>query len=92
MEETEEMEMPTPCQKCNDWFDLTDGCGSVKWFPDTVICEKCKALEDEEVEMDEEIERLKTTIDEAVDTIKESRDRLGELGQEVPFVLFTPFY
>ena len=32
------MEMPTPCQKCGGWFDLLDGGGSEKWFPNTVIC------------------------------------------------------
>jgi len=30
---TDNMEMPTPCQKCGNLFDLNDGTGSTKWFP-----------------------------------------------------------
>ena len=39
-EDDDEMDMPTPCQKCGNLFDLNDGVGSEKWFPNTVICEK----------------------------------------------------
>ena len=88
----EEMEMPTPCQKCSKIFDLNDGHGSKKWFPNTVICCKCSAEEDLEIETDEEIETLKGTIDDAKITIQDSRVRLEELGIKVPFVAFTPFY
>jgi hypothetical protein len=28
-----EMEMPTPCQKCRELFDLNDGQPSYEWFP-----------------------------------------------------------
>lgn len=36
-----DFEMPTPCQKCGEIFDLNDGVGSELWFPNTVICENC---------------------------------------------------
>ena len=88
----EEMEMPTPCQNCKKIFDLNDGHGSKKWFPNTVICSDCGADEDLEIEKDEEIETLKGTIDDAKITIQDSRTRLEELGVKVPFVSFTPFY
>lgn len=78
--ENEEMEMPTPCQKCGVWFDLNDGARSDKWFPDTVICEQCGREEESEIEKDEEIEDLKNQISDAEWTIKDSIKRLEELG------------
>jgi len=86
------MEMPTPCQKCGGWFELNEGSGSVKWFPNTVICQKCGEEEKAEIERDEEIQDLKNAIDDAEFTIKESRSRLQELGIEVPFKINTPNY
>ena len=88
----DEMEMPTPCQKCGGIFDLNDGHGSVKWFPNTVICQNCGEEEEKEVERDEEIEDLKSQIDEANFTIREARSRLIELGVEVPLRIHTPDY
>ena len=76
----EEMEMPCPCQKCGDWFDLNDGHGSKKWFPHTVICKKCYREEEKEIERDEEIEDLKNQISDAEYTLKECRERLQKLG------------
>ena len=90
--EEDELEMPTPCQKCGDIFDLTDGTGSVKWFPNTVICKKCGDEEEKEIERDEEIEDLKSQIDDANYTIKEARGRLFELGVDIPFKINTPSY
>lgn len=92
LELSEEMEMPTPCQKCGKWFDLNDGTGSTKWFPNTVICQKCGDEEEKEVERDEEIEDLKNQIDDAEITIKDCRSRLSELGVEIPFNINTPKY
>lgn len=77
-----EMEMPCPCQNCNEWFDLMDGRGSKKWYPDTVICESCHRQEEEEIERDEEIEGLKEQIEDAESTLKYCRNRLKELGAE----------
>jgi hypothetical protein len=92
MQEMQEMEMPTPCQKCNDWFDLNDGYGSAKWFPDSTICKKCHDEEYKEVERDEEIEELQNLIDDAEITIRDSRNRLSELGVDIPLVINTPKY
>ena len=82
MDEFEEMEMPTPCQKCGNWFDLHDGYGSDKWYPNTVICSDCHNDEQLEIERDEEIEELRNQIDEAKETISCSIERLAELGIE----------
>jgi chromosome segregation ATPase len=78
----EEMEMPTPCQKCDEWFDLHTGVASKKWFPKTTICENCGELEDDEIDLDEEIEDLKETISEAEDSISTAKERLKELKAE----------
>ncbi len=91
-DKTEEMEMPTPCQKCGEWFDLNDGRSSEKWFPDTVICEKCADEERKEIDSDEEIQDLKNSIDDAVVTIKEARNRLSEMGINIPIWIKTPLY
>lgn len=80
--ELEEMEMPTPCKKCGEWFDLHDGYGSKKWFPKTTICETCHEEEEDEITIDEEIEELKETISEAQDTISTAKEKLKELGIE----------
>jgi hypothetical protein len=79
-DENEEMEMPCACQKCGEWFDLNDGYGSKKWFPNTVICEDCHKIEEEEIERDEEIEDLLDNISDAEYTIKHGKERLKELG------------
>ena len=74
-----EMEMPTPCQRCGNWFDLNDGYGSDKWYPNTVICKSCHKEEEAEIERDEEIEELKGQISDAEYTIKNAKERLKEL-------------
>lgn len=80
MELSEEMDMPCPCQHCGKWFDLTDGHGSEKWYPNTVICPKCGKEEEIEIERDEEISELKNQIQDAVYTIEDAQRRLKELG------------
>lgn len=78
-EEFDEDSMPTPCQKCGEWFDLTDGCRSDKWFPMTVICPQCGRDEEKEIELDDEIDELKSAIDDARYTLKNSQERLDEI-------------
>ncbi|EJL66285.1 hypothetical protein [Flavobacterium sp. CF136] len=78
--ELENMEMPTPCQKCGEWFDLHTGYGSKKWFPKTTICSDCHELEEDEIDIDEEISDLKETISDAEDTISTAKKRLKELA------------
>ncbi len=77
------MEMPTPCQKCGDLFELLDGLTSEKWYPNIIICEPCGLTEREEIERDEEISALKEEISEAEYTLKSARKRLAELGELV---------
>jgi len=64
-----EFEMPTPCQKCGEIFELYEGTESVKWFPDTVICRRCGDMETDEIQTEEEIENLKNQITDAEITI-----------------------
>ena len=80
----EEMEMPCPCQKCGKWFDLNDGYGSEKWFPNTVVCKTCHREEEKEIERDEEIQDLKQELDDAVYTVNNCKKRLKEFGIDVP--------
>jgi lysyl-tRNA synthetase class I len=77
------MEMPCPCQKCGGWFDLHDGCGSDKWYPNTVICEDCSKIEQEEIEIEEEISELKSEIEDAEYTIKNGKERMEELEKKL---------
>lgn len=74
------MEMPCPCQHCGGWFDLNDGYGSEKWYPNTVICEDCGKEEEKEIERDDEIEDLKNALSDAEWTVSDCRRRLKELG------------
>lgn len=77
------MVMPTPCQKCGKLFDLHDGVGSDKWFPNTVICEKCGDEEAEEIEKDNRIEELKAEISDLEWTIEDDQKRLEQLKDEL---------
>ena len=74
------MEMPTPCQKCGEIFDLHDGSPSQKWFRNTVVCEDCGRLEDDEMERDEEIEDIKNQLSDAEFTINECNKRLKDFN------------
>lgn len=74
------MDMPCPCQNCGTWFDLHDGHGSEKWFPNTVICEECYLIEEKEIENDNEIEEQINALNDAVWTINESLKELERLG------------
>lgn len=78
----EEMEMPTPCQHCGEWFDLNDGCGSVSWYPGTVICETCYKVEDKEMELSDDIENCRNAISDAEYMLKEQGEELVKLLQK----------
>ncbi len=71
MELSEEMEMPTPCLHCGGWFDLNDGHGSEKWYPNKVICPKCGREEEAEIEEDERWEEINIEISNALYHLKE---------------------
>lgn len=68
-DEFDEMEMPTPCQKCDGWFDLNDGTGSEKWFPRTIICPECGEREQAIIDVENDIEDLQEEIDSAKEDI-----------------------
>lgn len=74
----EEMEMPTPCQKCGEWFDLNDGVGSEKWFPRTVICSECGEKEQQIIEIETDIEDLQDEIDQAEESITSANETITE--------------
>jgi len=76
----DEDSMPVPCSKCGSWFDLNDGVGSDKWFPNEVICEDCSVEERKEIERDEEIEESINSLDDALCTVLEQLQHLKTLG------------
>lgn len=76
------MEMPTPCQHCGETFDLNDGYGSLKWYPNIVICTKCNDEEVLEIERDEEIKEIKEIISNAEYDINHGNERLQKMGFE----------
>ncbi len=78
--------MPVNCQHCDTIFDLPDGYGSEKWYPNTVICEDCFRLEEIEIEQDEEIETCKDQIEDAEYTINDCVERLKKVGCSVLLV------
>ena len=80
MENTEEMEMPCPCNICGEWFDLNDGFGSKKWYPNTVICEPCYQDEKIEIEDDELEQRLLINIGNR-ENVRYSKSSLKSIGR-----------
>lgn len=64
--ENYDFEMPTPCQHCGETFDLNDGYGSEKWYPNIVICQKCHEDEEAEIEEDERWDDINTEISNAL--------------------------
>lgn len=79
MSEYEEDYMPVICESCRRTFDLNDGYGSEKWYPDTVICEQCGKLEEQEIELEDEVENCQNELSDAEWTIKEMGRELERL-------------
>jgi len=85
-----EMEMPTPCQRCDEIFDLHDGRSSPReanrpgYQSRTVICESCADKEEQEIEREQEIEDLRGEIEEAEYTLRTAKERLRELIDAPP--------
>lgn len=75
--------MPTPCTKCNEIFDLTDGVG----HNDITHCETCGTLLNSIDELRREIEYMDMERENApkgekmqlVNDLRESRKQLSEL-------------
>ena len=79
IEDFDEDDMPCPCTMCNEWFDLNDG----KEHPrkeNQIICASCANAIQIEVDREEEIEELQSSISDAEYTIKDAQKRLKELG------------
>lgn len=79
----DEMEMPTPCRSCGEWFDLNDGYGSEKWYPNTVICKTCREEEEREIEREDHIQYLIEQICDAKTTLSECKSALRKFGIEM---------
>lgn len=77
-----EMEMPTPCQKCGDMFDLNDGYASNKWYSNTTICSECHAKEQDEIEQDEFWEMINYELGETLDYLKDKECAWAKLTDE----------
>lgn len=75
--------MPTPCMICGGMFDLYDGRHNPR-KENEIICEGCSYDIEEEIEKEEEIEELKSQIEDAKITIKDCNARLAELGFHWP--------
>ncbi len=84
MEYLENIEEPTQCIHCKNWFELSDGYESVKWHPEITICNNCNDAETKEMEIDEEVEDLKSDLEQAEYTVVHCRKRLKELGVTLP--------
>lgn len=79
----DQMQMPTPCRGCGEWFDLNDGYGSEKWYPNTVICRKCYEKEEREIERDDDIDYLIEQICDAKTTLADCKKSLRDMGVEM---------
>lgn len=75
MDDTDFMEMPTPCS-CGEWFDLNDGyCSSNGKF---TICESCHEKEVEIEDLKDEIEDYENWISDG-QNIRENKKVLKQL-------------
>lgn len=70
-----DMEMPTPCKCCGKIFDLNNGRGSEKWYPDTIICSECHDDEKEEIEEDERWETINSELCNALYGLNNEENR-----------------
>jgi len=76
-EEIDQMEMPCKCD-CGNWFDLDEG--NTSHNSNKIICDDCFEKEEKEIEVQQEVEDLNSTIEDAIITIQDSKARLNELG------------
>ena len=82
MDDYEEMGMPTPCQHCGKIFELYDGGISGRRYPNTIICEKCAAQEDAEVEEDERWETINDEISNALYDLENEENLKSRLNED----------
>ncbi len=77
-------------EEYNDTKEVDEFSYRIYWLQKCLS--KVEDKEEKEVERDEEIENLKSQIDDARFTIREARSRLIELGIEIPSKVYTPDY
>ena len=79
------MEAPSKCIVCNNWFDLDDGKRSKKWYVEDslIICDDCHEIEKKEIEIDDEIEDLKNIISDNEYDIANIPSILEELQEKL---------
>lgn len=80
----EELDMPTPCVRCKNVFDLHDGYGSEKWYKQDqiIICADCYQEEQKEIERDEEIETCLEIISAAEWDLADAKTRLEAVNYD----------
>lgn len=83
----EEFEMPTPCEHCDEVFDLNDGYCSEKWHPNITICEKCHKEEELEIEEDDRWETINLDLTNALYGLDEEPELANRLEDDVKFFL-----
>lgn len=84
-EDDDEMDAPVPCQRCQRIFDLHDGYGSRKWYPNIVICDPCFREEEKEIEKDEELQERMINLSNANFDHKALIKTLRETGRLTDF-------
>lgn len=82
-EDEANFEMPTPCIKCNEIFELEDGIVSPRKYPNTIICFTCAEKEQKIMELEIEIQDAETTISDAKITIQDYTEQLIDLKLEL---------
>ena len=75
--------MPCLCSVCHGMFDLDDGAPNPRNDRE-IICEGCADDIEKEIEREDEIDELKSQIEDAKITIKNCYKRLGELDYHDP--------
>lgn len=82
------MECPCPCEICGTIFDLEDGYPSERLknsFGNIVICEECGEKEKAEIELNDELDEIKESIEDAEWTVKDAKERWKKLtGKDYP--------
>jgi hypothetical protein len=73
----DDMEEPTPCMECGEWFELSEGYKSLEG--PIMICEKCHEEEVAAAEKEEKVNDLKEKIEELEFDLLQAKKELAEL-------------
>lgn len=80
-EPDDRMEAPCMC-RCGNWFDLDDGCSDLD-NSKTLICQECSDAQEAEAEKQEDIDDLKSSLEDAEWTVKDCKEQLKKLGVKI---------